>query len=150
MTRDVDNQVAEVEHLDLGLVGQMRAAEERANAGHELARRERLDEVVVCAQLETDDAVLHLALSGEHDDGHVGGVANRTADALAGQLGEHEVEYDKVELVLLEFLDSGLPVAYAHDIVALALEIGRNGIADSLLVFNEQNFSCVRSHSEAS
>ena len=40
------------------------------------------------------------------------------------RLGEHEVEHDQVELVLLELLDRRLAVAYAHNPVALALEVG--------------------------
>jgi len=41
--------------------------------------------------------------------------------------------------VLLELLDRTLAIAYAaHDIV-LALKVGRNGVADGLLVLDQQD-----------
>lgn len=105
---------AEVEYLDGGLVGLMGTAEQSANAGDELARRERLNQIVVGAELKTDNTVLDLALSRQHDDGDIRGIANGAANALAGDLGEHKVEHDQVELMLLELLDRGLAIADAH------------------------------------
>ena len=140
---DIDHQVTEVEHLDLRLIGLMGATEQRAHASNELTRGERLDEVVVGTELEADDAILDLALCGEHDDRHIGGIANGAANALAGKLGEHEVENDQVELMLLELLDSGLAVANAHDPIALALEVSGHRVANGLLVFNQQNLTCI-------
>ncbi len=136
---DVDDQVPEVQDLDLGLGFHAGAAQQGADAGHELAGRERLDEVVVGAELEADDAVLDLTLGGEHDDGHVGGVADGAANALAGQLGEHEVEDDEVEGVLLELLHGRLAVAHGAHPVTLALQVRLHGVADYLLVLNQQN-----------
>ena len=52
--------------------------------------------------------------------------------------------------MLFKFLNGRLAVTYANNPISLALEVGRNGIANRLLVFNEQNFPCVRSHIEAS
>ena len=95
-----------------------------ATSGDELARRERLNQIVVGAELKTDNTVLDLALSRQHDDGDIRGIANGAANALAGDLGEHKVEHDQVELMLLELLDRGLTVADAHNPVAFALEIG--------------------------
>ena len=88
MAGDVDLEVAEDEPVALRLAVDVRAPQQRANARDELARRERLDEVVVGAELETGDAVLFLALGGEHDDRHVGGVADRAADLLAARPSE--------------------------------------------------------------
>ena len=121
----------------------MGAAQQGAHAGDELAGREGLDEVVVGAELEADDAVLDLALGGEHDDGDVGGLADGAAHALAGELGEHEVEDDQIEAVLLELLDRALAVAHAAHDVALALEVGRDGVADGLLVFDQEDLLLV-------
>ena len=115
----------------------MGAAEQSADASNQLTRREGLDEVVVGTELEADDAVLDLALGGEHDDGNVGGLADGTAHALAGEFGQHEVEDHEVERVLLELLHGALSVADpTHDVV-LALKIGCNRIADGFLVLNE-------------
>src|SRR5262245_21422420 len=46
------------------------AAQNRLEACHQLARFERLGQVVVGPQLEPDDAVHDAAAGGEHDDGH--------------------------------------------------------------------------------
>lgn len=71
VARDIDDQIAEVEYLDGGLVGLMGTAEQSANAGDELARRERLNQIVVGAELKTDNTVLDLALSRQLDDGDI-------------------------------------------------------------------------------
>src|SRR6185295_5610940 len=49
--------------------------EHRANPRSHLARRERLDDVVVGAELEADDAVGLFAAGGEHDDRDLGALA---------------------------------------------------------------------------
>ena len=136
VTRDVDDEVAEVEDLERRLDLGVGATQQGAHAGHELTGREGLDQVVVGAQLEADDAVLDLALGGEHDDGHVRGLADGAADALARELGEHEVKDHEVEGVLLELLDSALAVAHAAHDVVLALEVGSHRVANRLLVLN--------------
>lgn len=82
---------------------------------------------------------LDLALGRQHNDGDIRGVANGAANALAGNLGEHKVEHNQVELVLLELLDRRLAVPDANNPVALALEIGSDSVTDCLLVLDQQN-----------
>ena len=118
----------------------------RRHARDELSRRKGLDEIVVGTKLEANDAILDLALCGEHNDGHVGRLADGTAHALARELGKHEVENHEVKRVLLELLDGALTVADAtHDIV-LVVEIGSHDVPNCLLVFYQQNLLLVRSH----
>ena len=119
------------------------AAEQGAHARDKLAGAEGFHQVIVGAQLKPDDAVFHLALRGEHDDGHIGVVADGAADALARNLGEHKVEHDQVELMLLELLDRGLAVTDAYNPVTLALEIGCDSVTDCLLVLDQQNLFCI-------
>lgn len=87
VARHVDGELAELEHLALGLGIGVHAAQQRAGAGHQLAGAEGLHQVVVGAQLQADDAIFHLALRRQHDDRHIGGVADDAADALAGTRG---------------------------------------------------------------
>ena len=119
------------------------AAEHRMDAGKQFARVEGFGDVVVGAELKTDNTVLDLALSRQHDDGDIRGIANGAANALAGDLGEHKVEHDQVKLMLLELLDRGLAVADAHNPVAFALEIGSDGVTDCLLILDQQNLFCI-------
>ena len=74
-----------------------------------------MDQVVVRTKFQTDNAVLDLALGGQHDDGHVRGIANGTAHALAGKLGKHEIENNEVKLMLFKFLNGRLAVTYANN-----------------------------------
>ena len=144
--RHVDGELAELQHFALRLGIGVHAAQKRAGASNQLAGAERLHQVVVGAQLQTDDAVFHLALSGEHDNGHVGVVADGAADALARHAGQHEVEDDKIEVVLRELLERLLAVADRRHPVILAFKIGRHGVADGLFVFNQKDASCFVAH----
>ena len=141
--RDIDDQIAKVENLDLRLVGKVSAAEQGTHARHELARGEGFDEVVVRTELETDDTILNLPLSGKHDNRHIRGVTDGTAHTLAGKLGKHKVEHDQVKLVLLELLNGGLTVANTHDPITLTLKIGCHRVADGLFILNQQNLTCI-------
>src|SRR5262249_38051294 len=116
---EVDLQAAGAEARGRGDV----AAEHRADARQELARVERLGQVVVGADLEPDDLVHVLALGGEHQDGDHGGVRPRTqapADLQPVDAGEHEVEEHD--------LGDGLPRQRQA-----ALAIGRHGHLDVVL-----------------
>ncbi len=71
---------------------------DRTDARDELAGRERLDDVVVGAELEADDPVDLLAASGQHDDRHVRGLAHLPAEVPPVTVGQHHVEQDHVGL----------------------------------------------------
>src|SRR5262245_40538789 len=43
-----------------------------SNAGKQLAKRERFDNIVVCAKFKTVDFVLFFSTRGKHEDGHIG------------------------------------------------------------------------------
>src|SRR5208282_5064591 len=56
------------------------AAQDRADAGQELARIARLGQIVVGAEFETDDAVGLLAHGAQHDDGRAVRAGDPAAD----------------------------------------------------------------------
>ena len=124
----------------------MDAAQKGAHACYQLAGAEGLDQVVVGTQLEADDAVFNLALRRQHDDGHIGVIADGAANALAGNAGKHEIEHHQVEMVLGEFLQGLLAVAHRGNPVVLALQICRHRIADGLLVFHQKDASGFVAH----
>ena len=77
----------------------LRAAQQRAHARDELVRAERLRQVVVGAELETDDALGFLGAGGEHDDRDRGGRlvrAHDAADLEAVDVRQHQVEHDQI------------------------------------------------------
>ena len=80
-----------------------------------------------------------LALGGQHDDRHVGVVADGTAHALARNAGKHQVQDHQIEMMLGELLERLLTVADGGDPVILALEISRNRVADGFFVFDQKD-----------
>src|SRR4051812_35845941 len=83
------------------------AAQDGPDAGGHLAGAERLDDVVVGAELEPDHAVGLLAAGGQHDDRHLGLPPDLAADVVARAVGEHEVEQDEVGADGRRLLESG-------------------------------------------
>ena len=79
------------------------AAQHRADAGTHLQDIEGLGHVVIRAVFQAEDLIHVLALGGEHDDRHVGLLADALAHAQAVQLGQHYVQQHQVKRLLLEF-----------------------------------------------
>ena len=104
----------------------LRAPQDGAHPRQQLARVERLGQVVVGAELEPDDLVDVVALGGEHDDRRVGALGQR-ADAAADlepvDAGEHDVEQHHVEVALLQRGQPALPVAGDGDVDLVLTEI---------------------------
>ena len=82
-------------------LGGLHAAQDGAHAGDHLGAAERLDDVVVGAELEPDDAVGLGPAGGEDDDRDAAAGADRAADVAAVAVGQVEVEQDQVGLELL-------------------------------------------------
>src|SRR5688500_4109934 len=97
---EVDGDVAKAK----GLAGECcrrcraAAAQERLDAPQELGHLERLDQVVVGAQLEADDAIDALPLGRQHQDRRLhAALAQRPADVETVSAGQHDVKQDRVE-----------------------------------------------------
>src|SRR5207247_10699174 len=101
---DVDNEPVRGDHL---LVRRARARrggaeDERTDPAAELADRERLRDVVVGAELETDHLV-ELVVSGrEHDDRDAALGPETPADLEPVEPRQHQVEHDEVDLLARE------------------------------------------------
>ena len=116
------------------------AAGGRAHAGCELLHRERLDEVVVRADLERVHAVV-LGAAGGHDD-------DRRADALVSRLldhapavdpGKHEVEHADVRMLVAEPREPGLAVRDTDRVEAGGLEMAGHAAGDDVVVLDDQD-----------
>ena len=115
------------------------AAQDGADAGDHLGAAERLDHVVVGAELEADDAVGLGAAGGEDDDRDAGAGADRAADVAAVAVGQVEVEQDQVGLEALGQLER--PRRRARDVRLEPLAGERLGerLGDRALVLDEQD-----------
>src|SRR3990172_7799561 len=141
----VDAEQAVLDHLALELAPLWRrAAQDRLDAGDELARVERLGQVVVCPDLEPDDLVDVLVAGGKHEDGDVRPLADAPADVDPVQVGEHEVEDDQRRRVRRgagERVRAG--GGDAHD-VARVLQVHSHEGRDALLVLDEKDRLALR------
>src|SRR4051794_28308391 len=115
------------------------AAQHGADAGRDLAGAERLDDVVVGAELEPDHAVGLLAAGGQHDDRHLRLAPDLAADVVARAVGEHEVEQDEVGADGRRLLESGGGGAGDLEMEALAREGLGEGLRDGRLVLDQED-----------
>ena len=113
-----------------------RAACDRSDARDELAQPERLDEVVVRAELEPDDSVDLFASRRDDDDRDRRARPQLAADLEAVHVGQPEVEQDDVRLVGGERL---LPGRRAHDLEAFAPQALRERDRNRVVVLDEQH-----------
>ena len=73
-------------------------AEQRLDAREQFRHLERLDEVVVGAELQADDAIHDLAARRQHQDRRLdAALPQRPADVEAAAAWQHDVEQDDVE-----------------------------------------------------
>ena len=104
----VEMEVAETDFGRLGTgrpgrLGGWLAPKHRVDPGQQLARIERLGNVVVGAHFETDDAVDVIALGGEHDDRRgVAGTPQAAHDRQAVLARQHQIQNDQVEGLALQ------------------------------------------------
>ena len=116
------------------------AARRCLHAGGELSHRERLDEVVVGADLERVHAVVLGAASGDDDD--------RRPDALAAGLldhapavdpREHEIEDADVGPLVAQPREPRLAVRDADGVEARRLEMASHPAGDDIVVLDDQD-----------
>ncbi len=122
----------------LGLGG-LDAPQDGAHAGDHLGAAERLDDVVVGAELEPDDAVRLGPAGGEDDDRDAAAGADRAADVAAVAVGQVEVEQDQVRLEGLLQLERARGGRGDVRLEPLALERLGERSGDRLLVLDEQD-----------
>ena len=105
----------------------------------ELARLERLADVVVGADLEPLDAAFGLAARGQHQDRHARGRAQRAGELETGLARHHHVEDQEVEAQAFELgarlgrrLGGGDPIAFGQ-------QEARKEVADAAVVVDHQH-----------
>jgi hypothetical protein len=95
-------------------------ARECAQPRHQLLGRERLDQVVVCAGLQSRHAVGDGVACGQHENRDaVAGGADAAADLEPVDLGHEQIEHDRVRRALGELVERLLAVRRQLDLVAV-------------------------------
>ncbi len=125
-----------------GLRPALRAPQQGADPGHELARAERLRDVVVGAELEAHDPVGLLGAGGQHDDGQrarLGRPAEGAADLQAVDAGQHEVEDDEVRHAGADEGEGLAAVAERVGDVAGPRQVALEQFGDVAVVFDNED-----------
>ena len=116
------------------------AAAERAHAGEQLGRGERLDEVVVGAGVETRDPVLDGVAGGEQQDRGADPLrAQPAADGESVEAGHGDVEHDDVGDRALDGGERRAAVRGGDGLVALGRERPDEHPEDGWVVVDDQD-----------
>jgi hypothetical protein len=120
--------------------GFLEAPQQCPHARQQFFRAERLHQIIIRARVESLHAVLDLAFGGEHEDGHrVVQAAQLSADRVAIELRQHEVEQDQVGLFCEGALQSRCPINCGEHAVACGGQrVGQRG-AHGQFVFDEED-----------
>src|SRR3954454_8712242 len=125
------------EHLVLGAV--LGAPQDGLDSGRQLARRERLRDVVVRPELEPCNAVRLLVARGEHQDRPLRARADPAADLEAVHARESDVEPDEAHRLAAQLGDRLLPgPAPEHAPAVLLLEVLLDEPSDRVVVLHEE------------
>ena len=120
-------------------VGRTPRRKHGAYAGAQLVRVERLDEVVVGAELEAADLVFVVVLGGEQDHRDAGALAQAAHDFEPGHVGHDDVEDDDVGALLLGDAQRFFAVVGDDDAKSLARKLELDQAQDAGFVVDGQN-----------
>src|SRR5262249_3823159 len=87
--------------------------QQRAHAGDEFTHTEGFGNVVVCSQLESDDAVRFLSPGGQHQNRYIAKsvmTSHLSAHFKSSQARQHKVQNDQVGLLPPHFSEGDCPV----------------------------------------
>jgi tripartite-type tricarboxylate transporter receptor subunit TctC len=110
-----------------------------ANAREQLARAERLGEVVVGAELEAHHPVGFFAAAGEHDDGNLGFVAQAPCERHAVFAPELQIEHHQVHGLLAEDDLHRRAVGDGADPQLVLAEIVANQLANHRVIVHDEH-----------
>ncbi|SPD67736.1 protein of unknown function (plasmid) [Cupriavidus taiwanensis] len=118
-----------------------RAPQHRADPRQQFARGEGLDQVVVGAHLQPQDAVGLLVASGQHQHRQVAPLARAQVAAQRQPVfaGQHQVQHHQVDRALVQRRAHLAPVGGQGHAHAAALEVGGNQFADFAVVVDDKD-----------
>ena len=131
----------DIESVEGGMGGSFATADEGLGAGEEFAEVEGFGEIVVRTGVEElDDSVLAFFCSEDENGGGIFAGAHAAEEAVAVELGEHEVENDEVVTEIGCSVVAGFTVRGPIDgKTGSVAEGGGEIVGKPNFVFNEQN-----------
>ena len=106
--------------------------------GHQLTGREGLGHVVVRPQAQAPDLVDIVLLGRYHEDGHVSGLPDPSADFKAVHARQHQIQNDQVKLPAHGRLQTLVPSVLDLYLKARQLQVILFQIGDRFFIFNNQ------------
>jgi hypothetical protein len=137
----IDGQVADFQHRRNVRDPLRPAPQDAPDPGREHLGTERLDDVILGAQLEPGHDVRILALCGEHDHRHAGRAGftlERPAHVEAADARQHQIEQDQVRRIHRRRTERVLPRGRALHHKAFLLEVEPDQFPDVLFVLDRE------------
>ena len=153
--RNMEQQLTETEEFDRRRGCRAGPLEDIGDAQRELARLERLAEVIVGAAFKPGNAAFCFAACGQHQNRHARGGAQRTRKFQSGLARHHDVEDEKIEPQAGELGARLRGGRRGRDSIALPQQKARQQIADAAIIIDDQQMRsivgnsgrvCVRPH----
>ena len=115
------------------------AAQNGLDAGDDLARAERLDDVIVRTHFKSQNAVDFLAARGQHDNGQLAVLADGLADLHAGHAGHHLIQKHQIVMLLFDHFQRLLAVVGGIMQKIFMIQIERKRLMDNRVIVANQN-----------
>src|SRR5438105_12881002 len=110
------------------------------HAREQLAEAERLAQVVVGAELQTEDLVALHPLGRQHQDGSGRALLSHLLEQLvAVEARKHDVEHDQVDVQLERHAQAGLAVLGDAHLVAVPAQVEAEPEGDGAVVFDDED-----------
>src|SRR5262249_41810653 len=113
--------------------------QDRLDPGHQLARIERLGQIVVGPKLQSDDLIDVVVAGGDHDDWEIAVSTQVPADLPAVELRQHQVEHYQVRPGRLHFVECLATIRSGLDLEPFLLEVDPGELHDIALVVDDQD-----------
>jgi hypothetical protein len=136
----VDGDISDFERT--GWQGALKAAQHGLDAGYKFARTERLDDVVISADLEAEDAVGFAALGGEKNHRHrceAGSLTHSAAKFKTVFARDHNIKHEKRRTLAFGFSDYSRAVGIDAHSEAIVLQMVANEAGNIGIVFDDED-----------
>ena len=117
----------------------MDAAQHHLHACHDLAGTEGLGDVIVRTQLQSQEAVKFLRLGAEHDDRHVGFLANLAAHHQSVLFGHHDIQHNDVRARSAHHFEGLIAVVSREHLVLFPAEVDSQRLVHARVVVRHKH-----------
>ena len=139
-TRARDEIDLEVGGLQSKDVRRPATTQQRADAREQFRQRERLDEIVVRAEIEPEHTIVDPVACGQNQDRRFDvPFAQRLQDLEPAPAGQHQIEDDQVEQLGVRAVEPVLSRRRDDDVVVLGLQGRGQDVRQLTFVFNDQD-----------